>query len=182
MKSLACVSSLLTGYRCASFFPCQKKRTEKVHNLWTTMNKLRVIHKQDFLFPFEKKQSNCFSTFPPGGKGSCQNLFHKKRRLSKNNLSTTPGGNMFSTVCSNFILFFIYQSLIQKSFVDKNKTTLGRWNIKILPCFFPNTIPGHIPLLLFFILKQKQKKKKVFFPALCRLFLCKFLLSTFFLE
>jgi len=44
--------------------------------------------------------------------------------------------------------------------VDKNKTTLGRWNIKILPCFFPNTIPGHIPLLLFFYFKTKTKEEE----------------------
>lgn len=160
MKSLACVSSLLTGYRCASFFPCQKKRTGKVHNLWTTVNKLRVIHKRNPSFGLDKKQNCCFYTPPPREKGSCQNLFHKKRRLSKNNLSTTPGGNMFSTVCSNFILFFVYQSLIRKSFVDKNKTTLGRWNIKILPCFFPNTIPGYIRLLLFFYFKTKTKEEE----------------------
>lgn len=67
---------------------------------------------------------------------------------------------MFSTICSNFILFFVYQSLIRKSFVDKNKTTLGRWNIKILPRFFPNTIPGNIFLLLFFYFKTKIKEEE----------------------
>ena len=132
------------------FSLAKKKATGKVNNLWTTVNKLRVIHKQDFLFPFGKKQGNCFSTFPPGGKGSCQNLFHKKRRFRKISIHK-KSGNAFSTACSYSILLFIYQSFIQNTFVDKNKTTPGRWNIKILPRFFLNTIPGYIPLLLFFI-------------------------------
>ena len=136
------------------------QKTGKVNNLCITVDKPQVIHKRNLSFGLDKKQNCCFYTPPPKEKGSCQNLFHKKRRFSKNNLSTTPGGNMFSTICSNFILFLVYQSIIWKSFVDKNKTTLGKWNIKILPSFFPNTIPGNILLLLFFYFKTKIKEEE----------------------
>jgi len=92
------------------FSLAKKKATGKVNNLWTTVNKLRVIHKQDFLFPFEKKQSNCFSTFPPGGKGSCQNLFHKKRRFQKNIYPQKKWKRIFHRLFKLYLIFYLSKS------------------------------------------------------------------------
>jgi len=101
---------LLPGADVLRFSLAKKKATGKVNNLWTTVNKLRVIHKQDFLFPFEKKQSNCFSTFPPGGKGSCQNLFHKKRLFQKNIYPQKKWKRIFHRLFKLYLI--IYLSII----------------------------------------------------------------------
>lgn len=141
------------------FSLAKKKATGKVNNLWTTVNKLRVIHKQDFLFPFGKKQSNCFSTFPPGGKGSCQNLFHKKRRFQKNILSTKKVETHFPPLVQTLSYYLFINHLSKIPLWIKTKQLPEDKISKYFPVFFPTRSPG-IFLFFYFLFNNKTKRRK----------------------